>query len=66
MRIRLGLEAAPAATRLHAVAEEAVPTRDIAQAIGRTLGLPWSPSGPTLIEDILSGAYARARPQVSP
>jgi nucleoside-diphosphate-sugar epimerase len=99
--VGLGLEAAPAGTRLHAVAEEAVPTRDIAEAIGRTLGLPvrsiapdeapehfgfvgdffaldmsassvrtreilpWRPSGPTLVEDILSGAYTRDRPQVS-
>jgi nucleoside-diphosphate-sugar epimerase len=91
--VRLGLEQAPAGTRLHAVAEEAVPTRDIAEAIGRTLGIPvqsvapenaaehfgvvghffgmdmsassartrellrWTPSGPTLIEDIRSGAY---------
>lgn len=38
--VRLGLEAAPAGSRLHAVAEEAVSTRDIAEAIGRSLGLP--------------------------
>jgi nucleoside-diphosphate-sugar epimerase len=36
----LGLERAPAGTRLHAVAEEGVPTREIAQAIGRALDLP--------------------------
>jgi nucleoside-diphosphate-sugar epimerase len=94
--VRLGLEAAPAGSRLHAVAEEAVSTRDIAEAIGRALGLPsesvapenanehfgfvgaffgldmsassartrellgWTPSGPTLVEDILAGAYAGA------
>jgi nucleoside-diphosphate-sugar epimerase len=94
--VRLGLEQAPAGTRLHAVAEEAVSTRDIAEAIGHTLGLPvesiapenaadhfgfvggffgmdmsassartrqllpWTPSGPTLIEDIKAGAYTEA------
>ncbi|GGF99578.1 oxidoreductase [Rhodococcoides trifolii] len=38
--IRLGLETAPAGARLHAVGEESVPTKDIADAIGRGLGLP--------------------------
>lgn len=37
---RLALESAPAGTRLHAVAEEGVPVREIAEAIGRHLGLP--------------------------
>jgi nucleoside-diphosphate-sugar epimerase len=36
----LGLAKAPAGTRLHAVAEEGVPTRDIAEAIGRSFDLP--------------------------
>jgi nucleoside-diphosphate-sugar epimerase len=36
----LGLAKAPAGARLHAVAEEGVPTRDIAEAIGRALNLP--------------------------
>ncbi|MFJ4698897.1 SDR family oxidoreductase [Streptomyces sp. NPDC088768] len=94
--IRLGLESAPAGTRLHAVAEQAVPTRAIAEAIGAALGLPvvsvdpedaekhfgfvshffgrtltadstatrdlltWTPSGPTLLEDIAAGAYTEA------
>ncbi|WP_035856024.1 SDR family oxidoreductase [Cryptosporangium arvum] len=94
--IRLGLERAPAGVRLHAVAEESVSTREIAEAVGRALGLPvssiataeadehfgfiggfygldmyassartrelldWTPTGPTLIEDILSGAYGVA------
>ena len=89
----LGLEKAPAGTRLHAVAEEGVPTRVIAEAIGRAFDLPvaaiptervgehfgwiggffagdmagssvatqrllgWTPTGPTLIEDIDGGAY---------
>lgn len=37
---RLGLERAPAGALLHAVAEQAVPAREIAGAIGRGLGLP--------------------------
>ena len=38
--MRLGLESAPSGSRLHAVAEEGVPTRTIAEAIGGGLGLP--------------------------
>jgi nucleoside-diphosphate-sugar epimerase len=37
---RLAVESAPAGTRLHAVAEDGVPFRDIAEAIGRQLKLP--------------------------
>jgi nucleoside-diphosphate-sugar epimerase len=37
---RLALETAPAGSVLHAVAEEGVPTRDIAEVIGRHLDLP--------------------------
>jgi nucleoside-diphosphate-sugar epimerase len=37
---RLALEQAPAGSTLHAVAEEGVPIRDIAEAIGRHLDLP--------------------------
>jgi nucleoside-diphosphate-sugar epimerase len=37
---RLALESAPAGTRLHAVADEGVPFRDIAAAIGRGVGVP--------------------------
>jgi nucleoside-diphosphate-sugar epimerase len=90
----LGLEQAPAGTRLHAVAEEGIPTRVIAEAIGRAFDLPvasipaeqvfehfgwiggffgsdaatssaatrellgWTPTGPTLVDDIDAGAYA--------
>ena len=36
----LGLEKAPAGSRLHAVAEEGIPTRVIAEAIGRAFDLP--------------------------
>jgi nucleoside-diphosphate-sugar epimerase len=38
--VRLGLEKAPAGALLHAVAEQGVPTKAIAEAIGRGLGLP--------------------------
>lgn len=37
---RLALEGAPAGSRLHAVAEEGVPFRLIAEAVGRQLGVP--------------------------
>jgi nucleoside-diphosphate-sugar epimerase len=37
---RLALEGAPAGSRLHAVADEGIPFRDIAAAIGRGLGVP--------------------------
>jgi nucleoside-diphosphate-sugar epimerase len=37
---RLAVEAAPAGTRLHGVADEGVPFRDIAAVIGRHLDLP--------------------------
>jgi nucleoside-diphosphate-sugar epimerase len=38
--VRLGLESAPAGARLQAVAEEGVAARDIAEVIGRKLGIP--------------------------
>ena len=38
--VRLALEGAAAGTAVHAVAEEGVPTRLIAEAIGRGLGVP--------------------------
>lgn len=37
---RLALEQAPAGTRLHAADDEGVPFREIAEAIGRNLGVP--------------------------
>lgn len=37
---RIALESAPAGSRLHAVAEEGVPTRQIAEVIGEQLKLP--------------------------
>lgn len=91
--VRLGVEQSRPGAVLHAVAEQGVPTREIAEAIGRGLGLPvesipaeraaehfdwlgmffgmdvpssseitreaygWDPTGPTLIDDLDSGAY---------
>lgn len=43
---RLALESAPAGAVLHAVGEEGVPTRAIAEAIGRGLGLPTTSIAP--------------------
>jgi nucleoside-diphosphate-sugar epimerase len=92
--MRLGIEHAPGGSVLHAVAEEGIPMRDIATAIGRRFDLPvsaispeqadarfgfigqflgldmpaasaitrellgWEPAGPTLLEDIQTGAYS--------
>jgi nucleoside-diphosphate-sugar epimerase len=38
--VRLGIEGAPAGSVLHAVGEEGVPIRDVAEAIGQRLELP--------------------------
>jgi nucleoside-diphosphate-sugar epimerase len=38
--VRLAMEKAPAGTRVHAVAEDGIPSRDIAAAIGDYLGVP--------------------------
>jgi nucleoside-diphosphate-sugar epimerase len=43
---RLALESAPAGTRLHGAAEEGVPFRDFAAAIGRRLGVPTASVAP--------------------
>ena len=87
------LEQAPAGSRLHAVAESGIASRDIAAALAERLGLPsapvapedadahfgwmarffglditassdrtrellgWTPTGPTLLEDVAAGAY---------
>jgi len=92
--VPLALEKAPAGARLHVVGEEGVPTRRIAEAIGRAFDLPvasidpddavehfgwigrffgadmsansaatqellgWTPTGPTLVADIETGAYS--------
>lgn len=49
--IRLGLESAPGGTRMHAVAEQAIPTRAIAEAIGAALGLPVTSIDPDDVDD---------------
>jgi nucleoside-diphosphate-sugar epimerase len=43
---RLAIESAPAGTRLHAVGDEGIPFREIADAIGRNLGVPVASVGP--------------------
>lgn len=91
--VRLALEQAPAGSLVHAMAEEGVASREIAEAIGRGLDLPvtslapdravaelgwigmffgmdmsasstltqqaydWTPTGPTLADDLASGSY---------
>ncbi len=52
---RLALEAAPAGSRVHAAAEEGVPFRSIAEAIGRGLGVPAKSVTPEKIGEILGG-----------
>ncbi len=49
--VRLGLEQAPAGSRLHAVAETGIRTRDIAEAIGAGLGLPVTSIDPADAEE---------------
>ena len=94
--VALALGTAPAGSRVHAVAEDGVPTRSIAEAVGAALGVPvrsidpeevpahfgwiggffgmnltatsdvtreqlgWTPTGPTLLEDLAAGAYTAA------
>jgi nucleoside-diphosphate-sugar epimerase len=49
--VALGLAKAPAGARLHAVAEDGIPARDIAEAIGRALGLPVTSIAPDDVQD---------------
>lgn len=42
----LAVEHAPAGTRVHAMAEQGVPTKDIAMVIGKKLGVPVEPRPP--------------------
>ena len=49
--VRLGLEQAPAGSCLHAVAEEGVPTREIAEAIGHVLDVPVTSVAPEDAEE---------------
>jgi nucleoside-diphosphate-sugar epimerase len=48
--VALGLAKAPAGARLHAVAEEGIPSREIAEAIGRALGLPVTSIAPDEVQ----------------
>jgi len=48
--VRLALEGAPAGSVVHAVGEEGVPTRQIAEAIGRGLGVPAVSIDPAEVE----------------
>lgn len=93
--VRLAVESAAPGSIVHAVAEEGVASRSIAEAIGASLGVPmasidpadamghfgwiggffgadvptsseitrhtfgWEPTGPTLLDDITAGHYAR-------
>ena len=50
---RLALESAPAGSRLHAVADQGVPFRQIAQTIGRHLDLPTTSIGQEQAEQYL-------------
>jgi nucleoside-diphosphate-sugar epimerase len=52
---RLALEAAPAGSRLHAAAEEGVPFRSIAEAIGRGLNVPAKSIPAGKVGDLLGG-----------
>ncbi len=47
--IRLAVESAPAGSRLHAVAEEGTPVRDIAGIIGKQLQLPITSVAPDAV-----------------
>ena len=49
--IALGLAKAPAGARLHAVAEGGIASRDIAEAIGRSLGLSVTSIAPEDVQD---------------
>jgi nucleoside-diphosphate-sugar epimerase len=51
--VRLALDGAPARSAVHAVAEEGVPTREIAAAIGRGLGVPVESVAPEDATDAL-------------
>jgi nucleoside-diphosphate-sugar epimerase len=58
---RLALESAPAGSRLHGVADEGVPFRDIAAAIARNLDVPTGPA-PAEEFSFLSGFVALDNP----
>jgi nucleoside-diphosphate-sugar epimerase len=49
--VALGLEKAPAGARLHAVGEQGVSTREIAEALGRAFDLPVTSINPDDVQD---------------
>ncbi len=52
---RLAIEAAPAGMRVHAAADESVPFREIAEAIGRGLGVPAKSIAPEQAAEVIGG-----------
>lgn len=52
---RLAIEAAPAGMRVHAAADEGVPFREIAEAIGRGLGVPAKSIAPEQAAEVIGG-----------
>jgi nucleoside-diphosphate-sugar epimerase len=52
---RLAIEAAPAGSHLHAAADEGIPFRSIAEAIGRGLNLPTKSIAVEKAGDLLGG-----------
>jgi nucleoside-diphosphate-sugar epimerase len=53
--VALATEQAPAGAAIHAAAEEGVPTRAIAEAIGRGLGVPAKSIAPDEAGDVIGG-----------
>lgn len=49
--VALGLDKAPAGARLHAIAEDGIATREIAEAIGRSLNLPVASIAPDDVQN---------------
>lgn len=61
---RLALEKGPAGSYWHAVGDEGIPLREVAEAIGSRLGVPaaitrrvlgWEPTHPGLLADLDNG-----------
>ncbi|KAA9153875.1 SDR family oxidoreductase [Amycolatopsis acidicola] len=59
---RLAVESAPAGSRLHAVAEDGIPFRDMANAIGERLGVPAAPVDPEQHFGLLSAFVSGDNP----
>ena len=62
---RLAVEAAPAGSVLHAVGDEGVPFREIAEAMGRHLGIPTA-SVPPPTPSSTSATWATSSPWTAP